>query len=339
MLVNCGWGEWSGCEGQNVVCAPNEVQSENCGTCGQTRERTCNNICQWGSWGECQSLNSQCAPGETQDQSCGVCQTQTRTCTDECTWSGWGACQQGSCTSGQTETRACGLCGSQTRQCTDQCAWGDWEPCTGGGVCSPGESITVECGTDVGVCQFGTKDKTCTDSCTWEEGSCQGGVQIASEACGSERDLNCDGTTEDNPDSFEVNNTCGSCSSIAMLDPMNFTINATIDNFADVDYYCFQVEDNISLNPLNLNEELTVTLEVPGNRDYDLYLYKSVTDCTNDNELALSNAGRGDDEDLVWTEPLGQDDSGVYVIAVKGYLANRDFSCEDFYTLTINGLH
>ena len=56
----CGWSEWSGCEGQNVVCSPDEVESESCGACGQTRERTCNNICQWGSWGECQSAGTVC---------------------------------------------------------------------------------------------------------------------------------------------------------------------------------------------------------------------------------------------------------------------------------------
>ena len=336
---NCGWGEWTGCEAQNGVCMPDEVQSESCGACGQTRERICSDICQWGTWGECQNSGNVCTPGETQDQSCGACQTQTRVCSNDCIWGDWGECQAGSCSPGDVETRECGLCGTQTRRCTSQCGWGDWEPCTGGGVCTPGEDVTVACGTNVGACEFGTQVKSCNSSCQWVEGACEGGVEPITEACGAERDWNCDGSVDDRPDGFEPNNSCASCRLVGTLDPRNFTLTATIDNFADVDYFCFEVEDNIPINPFDTNEELTITLtNVPSSVDFDLYVYQSEEDCVSGNELASSAAGRGSDEEIIWSEPLGNDDSGTYIVKIVGF-SNNSFSCNEFYTLTINGLH
>ena len=77
---------------------------------------------------------------------------------------------------------------------------------------------------------------------------------------------------------------------------------------------------------------------VPDDEDYDLYLYKSIAECNAQNELASSRGGRGSDEELQWTEPRGEDDGGRYVIGVKAYTP-RDYSCDEYYTLTVNGLH
>ena len=339
----CEWSEWSSCQGQNVACSPTDVETESCGACGQTRERVCNEICQWGGWGACVSVDNSCMPGDTQDQSCGACRTQTRSCSDECVWSDWGACQAGSCTFGQTEMRDCGFCGSQTRMCTSECAWSDWSPCTGGGQCTPGDEVIDECGIMTGECSFGSQVNTCDNSCNWMPGACEGGVgvnEVQTEVCGSEFDYNCDGELTVDADGFEPNNFCTSCRLVGGLDPSNFNLTATIDNFADDwDFYCFEVADTISINPFDLNEEITVSLtNVPSNKDYDLYLYKSEVDCRMNEELGSSTLSRGENESITWTEPLGEDDSGIYIVGVKGY-SSTDYSCSEYYTLTIDGLH
>lgn len=176
--------------------------------------------------------------------------------------------------------------------------------------------------------------------CEWTSGSCQGEVganEIEVETCGSAVDYNCDGGVSDRPDGFEPNNTCGTCEVIGMPDPRNFTLTASLDSYADRwDYYCFDVIDDLfTLFP----ESITVTLNnVPDGEDYDLFLYKSIADCNNENELASSSRASGSDEELEWTEPRGEDDAGRYVIGVKSY-TTRDYSCDEYYTLTVDGLH
>lgn len=336
---DCAWGDWSDCGGDRVVCTPNQEDTQSCGSCGEIKRRRCTDSCQWGAWGLCESDENACSPGESQDQSCGQCRTQTRVCNSSCSWGQWGECQAGSCTQGQVETASCGFCGQKTRTCTAQCGWGDWGPCSNSGVCSPGDEVTVQCGsTDVGMCEYGQQRNTCNTSCQWDNGRCLGSVTPSSEVCGSDQDTNCDGMLEDRPDGFEPNNSCASCRLVGMTDPRNFTLTASIDSYSDsVDYYCIDVvDDTYTLFAETISVSLT---NIPNGKDYDLYLYQSIADCNNDDQAALS-AGSTSSESLVWTETRGWDanDSGRFVIAVKPY-SIRDYSCNSFYNLTINGLH
>lgn len=58
-------------------------------------------------------------------------------------------------------------------------------------ICSPGE--IGQCGTNVGVCTFGTR--TCQPSAIW--GECTGNVKPSTETCGDSLDNNCNGVTDE----------------------------------------------------------------------------------------------------------------------------------------------
>jgi len=60
----------------------------------------------------------------------------------------------------------------------------------GNGVIDPGEECeignkeTKQCGTDVGICEFGTKERECTQNCKWGNWSeCKGGINPQPEIC------------------------------------------------------------------------------------------------------------------------------------------------------------
>ena len=334
----CAWGEWSSCEGMGIECSPGQMESEACGECGGMKVRSCSDACTWMAWGTCDLPPDSCIPGETEDMVCGACQTQSRSCLDDCTWGEWGACLAGTCTPSDVETRPCGFCGTQTRTCTTECGWSDWSDCGGQGVCAPGEEITDQCGvTDVGVCEFGTAESVCNSECQWDVGECVG--EIAPEPndfCGSSLDLDCDGQLTRRPDDYEGSNgndSCFSCSSIGLVDPENFEIYATIDRYGDVDYYCFQADD--SGWP---GEVVVATLEnIPAGEDYNLYLYKSRNDCVDSNELDISVNSGTTNEEVSYREPPFGDDSGIYVVGVRG-AGNYNYNCDSSYKLTITGL-
>ncbi len=207
-------------------------------------------------------------------------------------------------------------------------------------MCAPGEREDEVCGdTDVGVCEYGTSTRTCNGSCSWSDwGECLGEVEPSTDTCGDGIDQDCDGMDDRRPDSSEPNDTCGQARRLftedAPVDP-NVFVNATIDTAADQDdYYYFTAEDNtFTLG----REEIIVTLEdVPGDADYDIYLYKGLGSCNNDDTLALSNEGTGQDERIEWTEIVNSDDSGDYYVRVKRYRGNACFAP---YKLTVNGLN
>src|SRR5262245_26233522 len=68
--------------------------------------------------------------------------------------------------------------------------------CTG--ACVPGASESEACGSDVGACVAGERQRTCGSDCQWPTwGACEGEVTAAVEACGDAIDNNCDGTTDE----------------------------------------------------------------------------------------------------------------------------------------------
>ena len=98
----------------------------------------------------------------------------------------------------------------------------------------------------------------------------------------------------------------------------------------------FETDDEVRINPFNAVESIEISLSaVPSGHDYDLYLYKSIADCENRNQLESSVEGGNEDESISWGERLNSDDSGIYVVGVKRYGSH---SCVDSYRLNINGL-
>jgi hypothetical protein len=162
-----------------------------------------------------------------------------------------------------------------------------------------------------------------------------GYVGPTSEICGSGIDENCDGESEVNPDSYEGslgNNTCGRCYSIGELNAVR-TIYGTIDNVADDwDFYCVQVNDEMSLFGDSIKVELS---GIPSGADYDIYLYKEQSGCTARNELGSSTRGSNQDEFLEWGERYASDDSGLYIIGVK-QVNNYSYHCSQEYILSID---
>ena len=322
----CRWGEWSECI-QGGVCEAGAVDREACQIgCGE-RTRVCLGQCQWSDWEGCDLEDSTCLPGHEEERSCGECSSQTRLCSPRCEWGAWSECALTSCEAGERETRGCGLCGQQVRTCDDSCAWSEWSACRDQGVCSPGDEVSRDCGlTDVGECQLGTRIKRCDDQCRWVDGECLGEVTPAPETCGSLLDLDCDGELNREPDVYEPNNTCELCT----LLPEGVSItNATIDVPGGQDYFCVEVDDQL----FDLFESLDVTLSSPTGRNYDLYLYKTLEDCQGERPLESSTGSS--DEALRLVDSSGSDDSGTYIIQVKGASAN-EFSCEEYYELTID---
>lgn len=59
-------------------------------------------------------------------------------------------------------------------------------------TCNIGE--TEQCGTDLGICEFGTRQ--CVEGGVW--GACEGGISPAQEVCGDGFDNNCNGQTDEN---------------------------------------------------------------------------------------------------------------------------------------------
>ena len=201
-------------------------------------------------------------------------------------------------------------------------------------MCATGDEQSDSCGvSDVGECRLGARTDTCNNSCQWVAGECRGAINPTTEVCGSMIDSDCNGDFFENPDVYEPNNTCASCF-ILDPEPDQLRITALIDSTTDSwDYFCFESTDS-SWNPI---ETVEARLEnLPMGLDYDLFLYKSVSDCQNDNYLGSSNQSGDSDEFISWREDAGSDDTSTYIVGVKSYSNNH--SCNDSYILTISGL-
>jgi hypothetical protein len=351
---DCFWSEWSDCT--NFIeeeCEPNAMETESCGLCGQ-KTRGCGSSCLWEEWSACQNEGI-CEPSETEDRNCGdgECAVETRACNNQCQWEDWGMCNEGgSCTPGEMQESDCGNCGTKTRVCGMNCGWEDWSACQNeSNVCAPGDEERLECGeSEEGECRLGEQRRTCTEACTWDEWSgCNGVVYPSEEICGNDVDENCNGVLERNPDPYETNNSCRSCTLLEGTNPDRLELSANMDSYEDTwDYFCFYVSDGFSFFASHI--EVTLT-DVPASADLDLFLYQGLNSdnegaeesafskCEQSNSIESSALGRGSDESIDWTERtgFGADDGGLYIVGVKAY-GNQSFSCYEDYDLYIHGL-
>lgn len=177
------------------------------------------------------------------------------------------------------------------------------------------------------------------------------------EICGNDFDENCDGVVEYNPDNYEPNNDCSSCTLLSGDDDPVGQLEARIDRNGDVDYYCFWGDDALSV-PFVLDESIEIRLtSIPDGSDYDVYLYQglgsddaerrqnAVDNCVNNNELNRRdengnllegyNSGNAS-ESISWDERIPGNDTGFYIIKVKGIYGA---SCSQEYTLSYDGLN
>ncbi len=365
--AQCRWVSDAAPASDDGACTTiGEVDTATCGNCGE-KTRTCLSCFRWSAWSECAGEPADsCEPGGQELESCGAnCQTRSRNCQADCTWSNFGECSSGGeCTPAQTRTEACGLCGNKLQTCNDSCIWENTTACGNQGICDPNNVDEAEeisrCDQalgSLGACGRGYTSRSCNpNTCQWDDwNACD--VQPSAEICGDGQDQDCNGADETNPDMYEPNDACASCTLLSMSSDPSGRIDARLDDIADTDYYCFWADDGISVfGP----ERIVINLEsIPDNADYDLYLYQglggseseqrsdAISDCNAGPSRALNARngdgvmteginGGNDDEEINWSERFNATDTGFYIIHVKNFSGE---SCSEGYTLRYRGLN
>ena len=174
------------------------------------------------------------------------------------------------------------------------------------------------------------------------------------EVCGSGIDEDCNGEQDLRPDPLETrggdmnNDACQRCILLnrrnsdgqVIPDLENETVNGTIDRLDDVDYYCFDTDDNASAcAPLvgGFCEDINVYLtNIPNGTNYDIRLYKDLASCVANRPLKSSTKGGNADEEISWREDGFSEDGGRYYIKVY---STGGYSCDENYTLRVDGLN
>ncbi|MFW5740367.1 MAG: MopE-related protein [Myxococcota bacterium] len=214
---------------------------------------------------------------------------------------------------------------------TEVCANGQWTSCTApqpsdevcdgvdndcddeideGFECAKGEQ--AECGTDEGLCEFGTK--VCGDTCVW--GNCIGGVSPGTEACDGVEDEDCDGTVDNGCGctNGETQDCCGGTTIECTGGTWPSCPPAPEETCNGEDDDCDgQTDEGLPANPYQLDEDisgiddcehadtLAAIPEGGGAQSFTRYLYKP--DGTEDRDFFLFRAD--EDEDLsCWVNPL-----------------------------------
>jgi hypothetical protein len=330
----CTWGAFSACEVPVDACTPDAVETQSCGTCG-SQTRTCGDDCRFAAPTSCVEATG-CEEGEQQVQECGRCGEKVAVCDANCTFGAFGSClNQGECSPGEVDTDPCGNCGTKSRTCTDGCVFGGFGACEDEGECTPDEEIVEECGpgTEVGICEQGTRTFVCDENCRFPAAFCVGATFASTEICGNGVDEDCSGFDLTRPDQFEFNDTCNTAFSLG-TDPDARVLQPTFDSVDD------DIDDYFFLNGVDnggaFSEAVTVTLtNMPAGMDLDLFLYKGFNNCLNGAAIDSSQS-TGSSESVSFAESFGTEDGDTFYVRVKNFSAAA--SCFQPYTLTVTGL-
>ena len=148
---------------------------------------------------------------------------------------------------------------------------------------------------------------------------------LFSYSCSRDEETKCD------PDIYEENNTFDNAFSLGSVTEEVKSFTGRISEEGDMDFYELTAAEgtHIGIPYASQYFRITVTLSLPADKDYDLYIYNE------SGSVLGQSAERGNDEEIVvldWEGAFGADDSKLFGIEVRPY--SGDFSCDD-YTLTV----
>jgi hypothetical protein len=138
-------------------------------------------------------------------------------------------------------------------------------------------------------------------------------------------------------DYWETGPYCGSGRTVGS-GAFDYSLSAYIENYNDnEDWYWLYATDgnNACFWPFNDYGHLIVTLNVPAGHDYDLYLYKWHTSCSDLELKGSSTNGTGIQDRVDFQEDCGGDDTAWYLVKVIRYYTSPP-GCSTPYGLSIS---